>query len=173
MMVLYRSKTVSPLEANPTKYRAGMLSPLEANPTKYRSQVVSTLLEATWPPPSGPYLIGWYKFDEESGIAVYNHADDGISGGGTLPHLIVNNPDGDWWTYLSGFGSTPRRTGSPNGMAYGAYTSRTFSVSGKFTFGSFFRYMTPLTSSTCMKFSMGSLFRYIMSGGNLTFDMYT
>jgi len=106
MMVLYRSKTVSPLEADPTKYRSGMLSVLEANPTKYRSQVVSTLLEATWAP-SMASLWAWFKLNEGAGTPIIDYSLTAING------AVVNesfNPPTQaqidaFWNTLPGFGS--------------------------------------------------------------------
>jgi len=57
-------------------------------------------------PPLPGYLIGWYKFDEGSGLIVNNYATDGSSGGGLLPNLAVVQNDGAFWTFYPGFGST-------------------------------------------------------------------
>jgi len=62
--------------------------------------------EITGRPVSDPYLIGWYKFDEGSGLTVYNHATGGGGGGGPLPNLAVVQNVGQFWTYRPGFGTT-------------------------------------------------------------------
>lgn len=55
------------------------------------------------------YLIGWYKFNEGSGLIAYNSATDGSLGGGLLPNLDIagSNPPGIFWSYAPGFGSVP------------------------------------------------------------------
>ena len=57
------------------------------------------------------YLIGWFKFDEGSGLVAANDATDGSSGGGLLGNLTVVDGQGDFWTNLVGFGSTSQLTG--------------------------------------------------------------
>jgi hypothetical protein len=89
-------------------------------------------------------LVGWYKFDEGSGATVINHATGGLAGGGLFPNLTVLNPGGDFWTFLSGFGSTPRLSTNIN-YARGAFApTRTIggSANGYFTFGLFFKHRT-------------------------------
>ena len=100
----YRSKVHSPLEASPNKYKTDVLSPLDANPIKYRSREHSLLV---WGALFDPFLIGWYKHNEGSGAVVHNYATNGSSGGGILPDLTVVNLTGNFWSYLSGFGSSP------------------------------------------------------------------
>ena len=98
-----------------------------------------------WTPPSGPYLIGWYKFDEGSGLVAANSAIGGNLGGGLLPNLIVENTTGNFWTGLNGFaytgkdwqrayaykdlGSTRSYGGTANGFAcYGIFCRRSIGV---------------------------------------------
>ncbi|MCL6577987.1 MAG: hypothetical protein K6T73_01190 [Candidatus Bathyarchaeota archaeon] len=57
---------------------------------------------AVTPPPSGDYLIAWYKFNEGSGDTVINHATNGVLGGGLLPDLTVSEPSLFW--DVEGFG---------------------------------------------------------------------
>lgn len=85
------------------------------------------------PPPSDPYLIAWYKFDEGSGTVVYNHATDGSGGGGLLPDLAVVLGKNLFWSSLAGFGSAtgngnpdcawnkPDRDIGPGGVAFGGF----------------------------------------------------
>ena len=94
-----------------------------------------------WTPPKGSYLIGWYKFDEGSGLVVNNYATGGSSGGGLLPNLTVfNSGEGLFWSYLSGFGSTPQLYfGAGSGVADFAWSkpNRTIGGASKLTMGIF------------------------------------
>ena len=55
-------------------------------------------------------LLGWYKFNEGSGLIAHNYAPDGSLGGGAFPDLDVINGSGDFWTALTGFGSVQLAT---------------------------------------------------------------
>ncbi len=88
--------------------------------------------------PQRDYLIGWYKFDEGSGTVAANSAADGSTGGGLLPNLTVYNVGTDFWTALSGFGS------SLDGAAYawadiGSTRSYGSLAAGYACYGIFFR----------------------------------
>ena len=93
------------------------------------------------------YLIAWYKFDEGSGLVAYNSATDGSLGGGLLPNLTVNNGDGNFWSYLAGFGSSITTGDSPSlDYAYkqlAAERSLSNFAAGGHTFGTFFRAKEP------------------------------
>jgi len=58
--------------------------------------------------PLNAYLIGWYKFNEGSGIVAANSATGGGSGGGLLPNLNVVDNNGDFWTYLPGYATSQK-----------------------------------------------------------------
>jgi hypothetical protein len=55
--------------------------------------------------PQNANLIGWYKFDEGSGLVAYNSATDGSLVGGLLPNLTVNGETTFWAT--PGFARSP------------------------------------------------------------------
>lgn len=81
--------------------------------------------------PQREYLIGWYKFDEGSGVVVNNYAPDGSLGGGLLQDLAVVQNDGVFWTFYSGFGSTQDISfGAGNGLVDFAWANQIRSIGG-------------------------------------------
>lgn len=83
--------------------------------------------------PQNNYLIGWYKFNEGSGLIVNNYATDGSGGGGLLPSLGIVSLN-TFWSANTGFGTKsasmtqdfawnkPNRTiGNNLGWAYGRF----------------------------------------------------
>ena len=89
--------------------------------------------------PSGPNLIGWYKFNEGSGVIVNNYAPDGSSGGGLLPNLSVYNAGGNFWTANSGFATVSLIT-NPTTYAYKLLSSaRELGGAAKHSFGIFYK----------------------------------
>ena len=89
------------------------------------------------------YLIGWYKFNEGTGLVAANSATDGSSGGGLLPNLTVTNGSGTFWTARAGFGSVS--TSSPSGSTDWASATLASAltyggtINGLATCGMFFR----------------------------------
>jgi hypothetical protein len=53
------------------------------------------------------YMIGYFPFDEGGGGVVRNQTPAGYLGGGPLPNLNVRDLDGEFWSFLPGFGSSP------------------------------------------------------------------
>jgi len=79
----------------------------------------------------GSNLIAWYRFNEGSGTVVYNKATDGSGGGGLLPNLAVVQNQGLFWTFLSGFGSTPQLFfGGGSGLTDFAWAAQSRTLGG-------------------------------------------
>ncbi len=141
--------------------------------------------------PQLDYLIGWYKFDEGSGTVVNNYATDGSLGGGLLPNLNVYNI-GDFWSHLSGFGSTADvsnanhayikfasrpLTVSPPGHSIGQFYRRKvdaaawggYSINIHFTFVSFSGLISPWNNNVnSVTFALGSTGPSIANACDLT-----
>lgn len=136
----------------------------------------SLMRNQKWFGPGGPidaepYLMGWYRFDEGTGLVCKNSATDGSLGGGLLPDLTVDNLDGTFWSFFPGFAST-QYLASPLSApyAYATFTTRTFggSINGYACWGMFYR--------RCVDINIGNLavqlHLYDSSGAKGTIEVY-
>lgn len=122
--------------------------------------------------PKNPYLIGWYKFDEGSGLVASNSALDGSSGGGLLPNLTVfNGYNGLFWTFNPGFGATPQLYfGAGTGADFAwSKPNRTIGGANKATMGMFIKRKSDIGNKG--GYALGS--RSAVVGGTLGIRLFT
>lgn len=117
-MPLYKSKSISALEADPTKYRSQLYSPLEANPNKYRSIICSPLKAM----PIFGFVNETHGFDF-SGFAVTS-VTTGYERFTTIPQLTdgtQNHITGNLLVVIIGYRNTTRNIINVTDIAGNSY----------------------------------------------------